>query len=68
MHVCYIIIPLENIVPEIVLQIHYNKPVKVPLMLEYYGKILHMGMVLCYVSLSTLPLCNISCTALAAVL
>jgi len=37
--------PLENIVPEIVLCICYNKPVKVLLMLMHYGKILHVGVV-----------------------
>jgi len=30
--------PLENIVPEILLRIRYNKPVKVPLMPVHYGK------------------------------
>jgi len=30
--------PLENIVPEILLRIRYNKPVKVPLTLVHYGK------------------------------
>jgi len=30
--------PLENIVPEILLRIHCNKPVKVPLILVHYGK------------------------------
>jgi len=30
--------PLENIVPEILLRIRCNKPVKVPLTLMHYGK------------------------------
>ena len=30
--------PLENIVPEILLRIHCNKPVKVPHTLVHYGK------------------------------
>ena len=30
--------PLENIVPEILLRIRCNKPVKVPLTLVHYGK------------------------------
>ena len=37
--------PLENTVPEIVLRIHYNKPVKVLLAFVHYGKILHIGAV-----------------------
>ena len=36
---------LENIAPEIVVRIRYNKPVKVPLTLVHYGKILHTAMV-----------------------
>jgi len=37
--------PLENIVPEILLRIRFNKPVKVPLTLVHYGEILHAGVV-----------------------
>lgn len=33
--------PLEDIVLEIVLCIHYNNPVKVQLLLVHYGKIFH---------------------------
>ena len=42
-------LPLEDIVPEILLRIYiyirYSKPVKVLPMLMHYGKILHAGMV-----------------------
>lgn len=37
--------PPENVVPEIVLCICYDKPVKLLLILVYYGKILHTGVV-----------------------
>jgi len=36
--VCYTYFPLENIVPEILLRICCNKPVKVPLTLVHYEK------------------------------
>ena len=73
--------PLENIVLEIVLRIHYNKPVKVLLMLMHYGKIftqLHMVSRQIYHSASPCAIlafrlcpcaiCNITHSALAAVL
>ena len=37
--------PRENIVLEIVLHMCYNKPVKVPLTVVHYRKMLHVGMV-----------------------
>jgi len=37
--------PLENIVPEIVLHVWYNKTVKVLLTLMHYEEVLHSGMV-----------------------
>ena len=69
--------PLENIVPEILLHIRCNIPVKVLLMLMHYGKYctrcglganIVLGFALCYISLWTTPLCNIPRSALAAVL
>jgi len=69
--------PLTNIVPEIMLCIRCNKPVKVPLTLVHYENIargrgleanIALGFTLRYISLLTTPLCNISCSALAAVL
>jgi len=39
MYICSVLyFPLENVVPEMVLHIHYNKPVTVPLTLVHYGK------------------------------
>jgi len=43
---CMLQFPLETIVQEILLCIHYNKPVKILLTLMHYRKILHAGMVL----------------------
>jgi len=69
--------PLANIVPELLLHIRCNKPVKVPLTLVHYGNVargrclranIALGFASCYISLSTTPLCNISRSALAAVL
>ena len=69
--------PQENKVPEILLRIHCNKPVKVPLTLMHYGNIargcglganIALSFALCYISLSTMLLYNISRSALAAVL
>ena len=69
--------PLENIVPEILLRIRCNKPVKVPLSLCTTGNIargrgleanIALGFASRYISLSTTPLCNISRSALAPVL
>ena len=64
--------PLENIVPEIVLHIRCNKPVKV---LRHYGKILHACVVSRLIQHSALPRtilasqpyrCALSSNALAA--
>jgi len=69
--------PLENIVSEILLHIRCNKPVKVPLTLVHYRKYctwhglganIALGFASCYISLLTTPLCDISRSALAAVL
>ena len=69
--------PLENTASEIVLHRFCNKPVKVPLTLVQYGKYSHgsglkvivtLGFASCYISLSTTHFCNISRSALAAVL
>ena len=53
----------------------YNKPAKVPLMLIHYtGNIAPrcgleaLGFTACYISLSSIPLCNASRSALAAIL
>jgi len=53
---CAIIIIFHwNIAPEVVLHKRYNKPVKVPITLVHYGKVLHAGVVSrasrsCYIS------------------
>jgi len=54
--------PLENIVPEILLSICCNKPVKVPL-----STLVHYGKYCTQVWSLNHPLCNISYSALAAV-
>ena len=59
--------PLENIiVPEVTLCIHYNKPVKVLLMLVHYGKLLYVGVVLRQILYSALPCAILASTAALA--
>ena len=69
--------PLENIVPEILFRIRCNKPVKVRLRSCTTGNIargrgleanIALDFAWCYISLSTMPLCIISRSAIAAVL